>query len=492
MRAATLRLLATAALAARADAALPAALAQASSVLKSGRVLAQLRTFFASGGPGSRFRIGLELGCVEGGQRLGTAASRQWRKPADHDLLDSKWGLESSLPLMVASSPWFARPGERANASLVVFRPRAHARSDLSRCRAAVDPRNDRTDLWFVAMTDRGRCCDGGQLRDPGLLRHHFLVVAGERATGEWLFREHSERHAWRAPPTRDTAPRVRCFDNAMDVALPPPAFLRRRGDEQAAAAATARARNASRRWLAMHAEGGVSPPEYDLRRALSTLYAPDWWENKGKVPPFGDELYVRKKMARPEHAEALFASKFCLVVEGFAPWTPRLAEAIAAGCVPAFLSPAYRPPFADVLDWPAFSATLRRDDVGTLRDALAKLDHAALHANLLKVRDLFAFHVDAGGAGGALPLAVFEMWRRARARARGGDRYAGRDGRPGVVAALVAADGAPARGRARAARADVAYACADDGESCAYSLHGTTWNCSTRTPMACGCVVVR
>ncbi|KAH8052863.1 SET domain-containing protein [Aureococcus anophagefferens] len=233
-----------------------------------------------------------------------------------------------------------------------------------------------------------------------------------------------------------------------MDVALPPPAFLRRRGDEQAAAAATASARNASRRWLAMHAEGGVSPPEYDLRRALSTLYAPDWWENKGKVPPFGDELYVRKKMARPEHAEALFASKFCLVVEGFAPWTPRLAEAIAAGCVPAFLSPAYRPPFADVLDWPAFSATLRRDDVGTLRDALAKLDHAALHANLLKVRDLFAFHVDAGGAGGALPLAVFEMWRRARARARGGDRYAGRDGRPGVVAALVAA-----RARARRAR---------------------------------------
>ncbi|KAK7230322.1 hypothetical protein SO694_00180041 [Aureococcus anophagefferens] len=308
MRAATLRLLATAALAARADAALPAALAKASSVLKSGRVLAQLRTFFASGGPGSRFRIGLELGCVEGGQRLGTAASRQWRKPADHDLLDSKWGLESSLPLMVASSPWFARPGERANASLVVFRPRAHA-SDLSRCRAAVDPRNDRTDLW-------------------------------------------------------------------------------------------------------------PSPP-----RAAS----------------------------------------------------------------PAFLSPAYRPPFADVLDWPAFSATLRRDDVGTLRDALAKLDHAALHANLLKVRDLFAFHVDAGARRRALPLAVFEMWRRARARARGRPLRGPR--RPAGRRRGPRRRGRRARARARAARADVAYACAGDGESCAYSRAGRRRGCSTRTPMACGTI---
>ena len=31
----------------------------------------------------------------------------------------------------------------------------------------------------------------------------------------------------WRAPATRDTAPRLRCFDPSMDVALPPPAFLR-------------------------------------------------------------------------------------------------------------------------------------------------------------------------------------------------------------------------------------------------------------------------
>ena len=445
------------------------------------RARAELETFFAPGGPHASFRIRIEEGCVGGAFPV-----YDWKKLVP---VDAKWGLESLIAARLHQSKWFAADADNA---LVAFRPHTGERSLLTKCRLKLERDFPGKQFWFAAATDRGRCCDGGQLRDPGLLNHHILVTSGERRRGAWLFREHNTKHAWRAPATRDTAPRLRCFDPSTDVALPPPAFVRglyRKRD----ITRDLRAANATRRFLAVHAEGGVAPPEYDLRRALTERWAPDWWANARNRSWAGHpDLLIRKALGRAEHGEALFASKFCLVVEGFAPWTPRLAEAIAAGCVPAFLSPAYRPPFADVLDWPAFSVTLRRDDVGTLRDALAKLDHAALHANLLKVRDLFAFHVDAGGAGGALPLAVFEMWRRARARARGGDRYAGRDGRPGVVAALVAADGAPARGRARAARADVAYACAGDGESCAYSLRGTTWNCSTRTPMACGCVVVR
>lgn len=484
--------------------ALPKALAEAESVLMSDKVRAQLRTFFGKNGPGSRFRIALELGCVEGEGRLGTPSTRQWRRPANLDLYDSKWGLESSLPLMVQRSPWYAESPAVANASLVVFRPRAHARSDLSRCRRVVDPGGSRSDLWFVASTDRGRCCDGGQLRDPSLLAHHFLVVSGERARGEWLFREHgATKHAWRAPPSRDTAPRVRCFDNAMDVALPPPAFVRKEGDDRAFLAIDARARNATRPFLAMHAEGGVSPPEYDLRRALSKAYAPDWWENLGKDLPDAAFFHIRKKMDRKVHADALFTAKFCLVVEGFAPWTPRLAEAIKAGCVPAFLSPALRPPFADVLDWSKFSVVLDRGDVRRLRSVLEARDHADLHANLLKVRSLFAFHVDAprkaafGDAWGppdALPLAVFEMWRRFRARKAGGPQFERRSAAdPGALAVLAAADEPPStpHAEARAVRTDVSFSCAADAESCVYALHGVTWNCSTRSPMACGCVRV-
>ena len=34
----------------------------------------------------------------------------------------------------------------------------------------------------------------------------------------------------YKAPVTRDTAPKLRCFDGAKDVALPPPGFLVRKG----------------------------------------------------------------------------------------------------------------------------------------------------------------------------------------------------------------------------------------------------------------------
>ena len=81
-----------------------------------------------------------------------------------------------------------------------------------------------------------------------------------------------------------------------------------------------------------MHAEGGVAPPEYDLRRALTERWAPDWWANARNRSWAGHpDLLIRKALGRAEHGEALFASKYCLVVEGYAPWTPRLAEAVGA-----------------------------------------------------------------------------------------------------------------------------------------------------------------
>ena len=84
-----------------------------------------------------------------------------------------------------------------------------------------------------------------------------------------------------------------------------------------------------------------------DLRRALTERWAPDWWANARNRSWAGHaDLLIRKALGRAEHGEALFASKYCLVVEGYAPWTPRLSEAVGAGCVPAILSPALLPPF--------------------------------------------------------------------------------------------------------------------------------------------------
>ena len=182
------------------------------------RARAELETFFAPGGPSASFRVRVEEGCIGG-----AFPTYDWKKLYVH--VDAKWGLESLLAARLFQSKWFT--SDQDAVSLVAFRPHTGERSLLTRCRLKLERDFPGKQFWFTAATDRGRCCDGGQLRDPGLLNHHFLVASGERRRGAWLFREHNAKHAWRAPATRDTAPRLRCFDPATDVALPPPAFLR-------------------------------------------------------------------------------------------------------------------------------------------------------------------------------------------------------------------------------------------------------------------------
>ena len=181
------------------------------------RARAELETFFAPGGPHASFRIRIEEGCVGG-----AFPTYDWKKL--YVPVDAKWGLESLIAARLHQSKWF---DEDADTALVAFRPHTGERTLLTKCRLKLERDFPGKQFWFAAATDRGRCCDGGQLRDPGLLNHHFLVASGERRRGAWLFREHNAKHAWRAPATRDTAPRLRCFDPSQDVALPPPAFLR-------------------------------------------------------------------------------------------------------------------------------------------------------------------------------------------------------------------------------------------------------------------------
>ena len=111
------------------------------------------------------------------------------------DLTHPKWSLESWLPLMLSRSRWAAGDGDVPNATLVVHSSRRYPRHALSWCRAKVAAterwkRRRGADHWFIAASSRGPCCDGGQPRDPGLLRHHFLGHIGEARDGPWLFRE--------------------------------------------------------------------------------------------------------------------------------------------------------------------------------------------------------------------------------------------------------------------------------------------------------------
>ena len=67
--------------------------------------------------------------------------------------------------------------------------------------------------------------------------------------------------------------------------------------------------------------------------------------------------------------------SVFCLCPLGWAPWSPRLVESVALGCVPVIIADGIRLPFPDAVNWPGISLTVSERDVGRLE---AILDHVA------------------------------------------------------------------------------------------------------------------
>ena len=121
------------------------------------RARAELETFFADGGPHASFRIRIEEGRIGGAFPV-----YDWKKL--YVPVDAKWGLESLIAARLHQSKWFDKD---ADTSLV--KPAPHRESVLVRRfrRIKLEREFPGKQFWFAAATDRGRCCDGGQLRDP-------------------------------------------------------------------------------------------------------------------------------------------------------------------------------------------------------------------------------------------------------------------------------------------------------------------------------------
>lgn len=60
----------------------------------------------------------------------------------------------------------------------------------------------------------------------------------------------------------------------------------------------------------------------------------------------------------------AMSDAVFCLAPRGQAAWSPRLDEAIAAGCIPVIIADFYDPPFQGVFEYAAFSVRISESDV--------------------------------------------------------------------------------------------------------------------------------
>ena len=134
----------------------------------------------------------------------------------------------------------------------------------------------------------------------------------------------------------------------------------------------------------------------------------------------------------RVEHDEYLCLmaqSTFCLVVRGQAAWSPRLDEAVFAGCIPVIIADHYEPPFSSVLDYPAFSLRVNESMVSgewhashSYSDELARMLRAVpmsqretLLSNVVAARAAFRYDVPMApyNSTGALELIMFDLWLR-------------------------------------------------------------------------------
>ena len=78
--------------------------------------------------------------------------------------------------------------------------------------------------------------------------------------------------------------------------------------------------------------------------------------------------------------------------------WSPRVNDAIYAGCIPVLTAEGTHYPFANSLDWSKFSVRISPTDLDSIESILAAIpleEVEMMQANLMVVRDAFIFSGD-------------------------------------------------------------------------------------------------
>ncbi|KAF7805641.1 putative glucuronoxylan glucuronosyltransferase IRX7 [Senna tora] len=108
--------------------------------------------------------------------------------------------------------------------------------------------------------------------------------------------------------------------------------------------------------------------------------------------------------------------SVFCLCPLGWAPWSPRLVESVALGCVPVIIADGIRLPFSSAVRWAEISVRVAEKDVGKLGEILEHVAATNLSAIQKKLWDprtkralLFNNQVQEGDATWQVVVALSE-----------------------------------------------------------------------------------
>ncbi|EGD77974.1 hypothetical protein PTSG_09607 [Salpingoeca rosetta] len=118
------------------------------------------------------------------------------------------------------------------------------------------------------------------------------------------------------------------------------------------------------------------------------------------------DWLFIPHDLQHEEYMCEMGNAVFCLAPRGRAAWSPRLVEALEAGCIPVIIADMNHEPFHDVLDYSTFTVQVHEDKLETLGEQLHSISSgqvARLHANGQRARAHFRYPPPArsGGVGG-------------------------------------------------------------------------------------------
>ncbi|KAL2938475.1 putative glucuronoxylan glucuronosyltransferase IRX7 [Bienertia sinuspersici] len=98
------------------------------------------------------------------------------------------------------------------------------------------------------------------------------------------------------------------------------------------------------------------------------------------------DRRFYLKRHRYSGYQSEIARSVFCLCPLGWAPWSPRLVESVALGCVPVIIADGIRLPFEDVIPWANISLTVAEHDIvnlGSILDHVARTNLSMIQRNL-------------------------------------------------------------------------------------------------------------
>ena len=382
--------------------ALPPSLRAAAPVMQRSALAAALKLFARGRRAGPRIHLDEACGMPSDWRNAWRTWNASSRARASGE---AKYVADAYIFHMLAGSPFVVSDWQTADASVVVLLPRDFGGAGLApeRCRRKLARESD---AWratggarhfFILTSDRGPCCNGGQLINTAFLQHHIAGHHGEM-----------EGHHWRHGITPDIA----CFHAHKDISIP----TANTAGPSSRPASSSKARDL----LAFYAGSGL------FKDSASGAFLPGMREGRRRLhevwgnATLNPDIHIHRKISPAAYSNGIARAKFCPIMGGFAPWTPRLNEAVLAGCVPVIFS-SLLPPFSRVLDWSKFSVRVPSlHDIPRMRVILERQNHAELASRLGAVGHALWYRLEGSYQGDdMLPFLLLEMHLALRAAAR-------------------------------------------------------------------------